>query len=550
MLNEYAYCPRLFFLMHVDGRWGDNAYTEEGRAVHARTDARDTTLPAPYPKVEENGDPEPVLSRSVSLSSDVLGLSGKLDLVETAGGDAIPVDTKRGAPPVNEHRCYEPERVQLMAQALLLREHGYTSTKGYLYFAAARQRVEVSFTVGLEQRTLALLREARALMCSPQAPLPLDDSPKCNGCSLSGICLPDEINLLNKRDGKLDKEPDPRRLYPARDDALPLYIQEQGARVGKAGESLLVTKGNEKLGRFLLKDVAQLVLCGNIGISAQSLHLLCESGIPVVHLSMGGWFYGLTHGHGLRNAYDRAAQFRAVEDETRRLHFARAVVEAKSRNQRTLLRRNASDLPASLLTDMARLVNRIALSPSREALLGLEGSMASLYFSGMPGMIHDKALAEHFQAHGRNRRPPRDPLNALLSYGYALLAKECTVALMSEGLDPWWGLYHQPRHGRPALALDLMEEFRPLVVDSAVISAVNNGMIKAEAFEIGANGCLMKPTARKALIQAYEQRLDQLITHPLFDYRCSWRAVVRLQARLLARWLRGDIPAYQGITTR
>jgi len=140
--------------------------------------------------------------------------------------------------------------------------------------------------------------------------------------------------------------------------------------------------------------------------------------------------------------------------------------------------------------------------------------------------------------------------NALLSFGYAMLAKECAVALMSEGLDPWWGLYHQPRHGRPALALDVMEPFRPAIVDSAVISAINTGMVTRSGFEMSSAGCILKDTGRKNFIRAYDARLDQLITHPIFDYRCSWRVVIRLQARLLARWLRGEIPKYTSVTTR
>lgn len=145
---------------------------------------------------------------------------------------------------------------------------------------------------------------------------------------------------------------------------------------------------------------------------------------------------------------------------------------------------------------------------------------------------------------------PRDPINAMLSYAYALLVKDCTVARMSEGLDPWWGLFHRPRHGRPALALDLMEEVPPLVADSAVLTAINTGMVGPGDFQTGANACLMTPPGRKALIWAYEQRLGQLMTHPVFDYRCSWRVVIRLQARLLARWLRRELREYTGITTR
>jgi len=131
-----------------------------------------------------------------------------------------------------------------------------------------------------------------------------------------------------------------------------------------------------------------------------------------------------------------------------------------------------------------------------------------------------------------------------------MLAKECTVAVAAEGFDPYWGFYHQPRHGRPALALDLMEEFRTSVVDSAVITAVNTGMVREGGFETTKAGCAMKPAARKAFIRAYEGRLDQLVTHPVFDYRCSWRTIIRLQAKLLARWVRGEIEAYTGMVTR
>lgn len=138
----------------------------------------------------------------------------------------------------------------------------------------------------------------------------------------------------------------------------------------------------------------------------------------------------------------------------------------------------------------------------------------------------------------------------MLSFGYALLAKECTIALLAEGLDPWWGLYHRPRHGRPALALDLMEEFRPLVVDSAVATAVNTGMLASSDFTRSKAACILTDSGRKAFIRAYEARLDQLVTHPLFDYRCSWRSIIRLQARLLDRWLRGDVPRYTGMVTR
>ena len=182
--------------------------------------------------------------------------------------------------------------------------------------------------------------------------------------------------------------------------------------------------------------------------------------------------------------------------------------------------------------------------------MGVEGSIAALYFANWGSLLIDGTARDAFTPTSRNRRPPKDPVNAMLSFSYALLAKEATVALLAEGLDPYWGFLHRPRHGRPALALDLMEEFRPLVADSAVLSAINTGMVTPGDFVSSPAGCAMKDGARKALIRAYELRLDQMITHPIFNYRCSWRAVIRVQAKLLAKALRGEIPAYTGITTR
>lgn len=556
MLSEYAYCPRVFHLMHVEGRWADNVYTEEGKEVHRRVDRLEHVLPDPEQGDTagdmDDGDAPPELSRSVSLSSAGLGLTAKLDLVSTAGDEAVPVETKRGRVPKNAERSWESERVQLMAQGLLLREHGFRTDHGVLYFAGSRSRVDVPFTPELEALTLRLIDRARAAAESDVLPDPLEDSPKCNGCSLAGICLPDETLALR------EVQPDPveegrdavRRLYPARDDALPLYVQEQGARVGKRGSVLIVQKGDSEIGRARLNDVSQLVLCGNVSVTAQTIQLLCEAEVPVVHLSRGHWFYGVTQGITLRNAYDRAAQFRAASDADRRLKFARAIVGAKGANQRTFLGRNASPAPYDVMKRMAAGIRRVRDGRSLDELLGLEGSLAAEYFGAFGSMLRPRDFDAEWDFTSRNRRPPRDPVNALLSFGYALLAKECTVALLAEGLDPWWGLYHQPRHGRPSLALDLMEEFRPLIVDSAVLTAINTGMVTSRDFQRSKAACVLTADGRKSFIKAYEARMDHLITHPMFGYRCSWRAVIRVQARLLSRWLRGDVPDYVGVTTR
>lgn len=558
MLNEFAYCPRLFHLMHVEGRWEDNVYTEDGKDVHRRVDRLDHVLPDPSADAasgsDSSGDERPTISRSVSLSSATLGITAKLDLVSTAGDEAVPVETKRGRVPNNPERSWEPERVQLMAQGLLLREHGYSSSHGVLYFSASKTRVDVPFDDVLEERTREFIRLAREAAQSTVLPAPLDDSPKCPGCSLNGICLPDETLALRAvpsgAEHPEDIHPPIRRLYPPRENALPLYVQEQGARIGKTGRVLVVSRSGEEIGRARLKDVSQLVILGNISISAQAIHLLCEAGIPIVHLSSGHWFHGVTHGITLRNAFDRQAQFAAAADPARRLDFAREIVAAKGANQRTLIGRNVAPRPREVTDAMGALLRKVPQAPDQGVLLGLEGGVAAHYFGSFHRALKPRDFPSAWDFAGRNRRPPRDPVNALLSFGYAMLAKECTIALLAEGLDPWWGLFHQPRHGRPSLALDLMEEFRPLIVDSVVLTAVNTGMVTRSSFTLSRAGCMVKPEGRKAFLRAWEARMDQLVTHPLFGYRCSWRTVVRVQARILARWLRGDIPRYVPMRTR
>lgn len=583
MLNEYAYCPRLFHLMHVEGRWADNYYTTDGRNTHRRVDQLDHLLPTttnngeagspagrtvgdsptndesrdPASPAADRGDDPPAIARSVPLGSDTLGLSAKLDLVSIDDDpppgqlpEAVPVETKRGRVPDNPERSWEPERVQLMAQGLLLREHGYRCDHGVLYFAGSRSRVDIDFTEELEQRTRKLIQQAHQAAASRQLPPPLDDSPKCRGCSLAPICLPDETLALQH----VPPDPEPstpgvRRLYPARPDARPLYVQEQGAHVGKKNSTILVRKDGQQLASARLKDLSQLVLCGNVQVSTQTLHQLCEAGVPVVYLSTGHWFYGVTAGLSLKNAFDRAAQFETVADKSRCLAFARQLVVDKATNQRALLRRNGS-APDAALRDMTDLTERAARADAIASLLGLEGSVARIYFQHFASLLKPRDLFTDWDFTARNRRPPKDPINAMLSFAYALLVKQCTVALIGEGLEPHWGLYHQPRHGRPALALDLMEPLRPLIADSAVVTALNTGMVRGRHFKTGGSACLLQPAGRKALIQAFEARLDQLVTHPAFDYRCSWRTALSLHARLLARYFRGDVPKYLSITTR
>ncbi|MGQ0543993.1 MAG: CRISPR-associated protein Cas4, partial [Betaproteobacteria bacterium] len=231
MLNEHQYCPRLAYLEWVQGEWADSADTIEGRSVHRRVDRRSGELPAP---AEIEADTR-FHARSITLSSNRLGLIAKMDLIEAEDGAVVPVDYKRGKRPHVPRGAYDPERVQLCAQGLILEEHGYRCEEGVLYFAESKERVRVPFDEELRALTRNAIDGLRLTASGGQIPAPLVDSPKCPRCSLVGICLPDEVNYFKR------EEKPPRPLSVLRDEALPVYVQAQRAKVAKSGETLEIS---------------------------------------------------------------------------------------------------------------------------------------------------------------------------------------------------------------------------------------------------------------------------------------------------------------------
>src|SRR5690606_38874155 len=298
-------------------------------------------------------------------------------------------------------------------------------------------------------------------------PPPLESSPKCAGCSLNVICLPDEV--LHLRSGLEDV----RLLHPARDDLIPVYVQEQGCRVGVSNQILQIRgPDGSKLQEVRLSEMSQLNLLGNVGITTPAIRELVNQGIPVSFFSFGGWYYGRLEGNGHKNVELRRAQYRSADMPGVALALGRRFVTAKIANQRTLVRRNHPDASRDVLVGLEQMRQAAAGASSLEELLGYEGNAARLYFSAFNGMLRppsgtDPSMEMNFE--GRRRRPPTDPINALLSFTYALLTKDWTITVASVGFDPFLGFFHQSRYGRPSLALDLMEEFRRLIADSVVL---------------------------------------------------------------------------------
>lgn len=540
MVNEFSYCQRLFFLEWAQSRFADNPDTVEGRWRHRVVDQEGGRAPLP----DDEGELK--VARSLMLSSASLGLVAKADLVEGgAEGEVIPVDYKKGSPPDNPERSWEPERMQLCVVGLLLRDAGYTCTHGFLYFVGTRTRVRIDLDDALVSRTLDLLADLRAVAASDTPPPPLVDSPKCPRCSLVGLCLPDETNALAAR-----SERPPRRLMPSGDDAKPLHVTEQGAWVGKDKGLITVSKNKAKLGSVRLIDVSQLSIHGNVQVSTQLMRHLMAEDIPICYFSYGGWFSGLAHGLPSKHVELRRRQMAVAAQGG--LDIAKRIVSAKILNSRTLLRRNARDRKESVILQLKDAATAALEVDNVASLLGIEGAAARSYFSAFSTMLRPELAlpGAAFAFEHRNRRPPLDAANCLLSFGYGQLVKDLTTTTFAIGFDPYLGFYHRPRYGRPALALDLAEEFRPLIVESTVLTLINNGEIAPSDFVVRAAGVSLTPAGRKTFLGAYERRMDSEVTHPTFGYRISYRRVLEVQARLLAAVLLGEIPEYPAFRTR
>jgi len=659
MLNEFVYCPRLFYYEHVEGVFLHSADTRRGAVEHTRVDSGKGSLPKakkktddqtqkPEDSTETSGagettaqplDPsseavsienEVIHARSVMLGSELLGVVAKLDLIEvtldeplsatspSAARVVCPVEYKSGAPREGDEgrQLWDADRMQLGLQILLLRENGYHCDEGVVFYRQTRQRVRFVLTAEDEAWIRRSILAARACTAGPIPP-PLDHSPKCPRCSLAPVCLPDETQFLQMPaddelpapeaqlalpglagdatssdvavladalatddpawatlpEARLPRsagEGEVRRLIAPDVDTKVLYVNTPGVMVTKKGETVVVKEKGETLAEVRIKDLHHLAVFGAAQISTALIQTLCECEVPISYFSMGGWFYGLTRGHGLTNVFTRIRQFARAADPEQALPLARLFVYGKIRNQRTLFMRNHIEPPAVALRALKHAASAALVAPGFQTLLGIEGAAALVYFRNFGGMIKgpdeqdeipgleetvEKRVGDvqkefNFDFKTRNRRPPRDPVNALLSLAYSLLARDCTVAALAVGFDPYIGLYHQPRFGRPALALDIMEEFRPLIADSTVLTVINNRMISPADFVQAGDAVNLTPDGRKRFFLAYEKRMSDTITHPLFDYKVSYRRAIELQFRLLARTLTGEIERYLPFTTR
>ncbi len=363
-----------------------------------------------------------------------------------------------------------------------------------------------------------------------------------------------------------------------------LYVTEPRALVKKDGDTLSVhipedkEKGTDKRTvRVPLIKVDQVVVYGDATITSPALAALLENRVEVCFLSMYGKFRGRLSPSFSKNALIRIEQHRAHNDPARALDLAQRFVVGKLSNMRTLLLRanrklelaevaqaaeslkRMSDRALALgrvsdgdddFSDLNELLGIVEAEPDSlpepiETLLGLEGAGSAAYFG-----VFARLLKQELGFKGRVRRPPTDPVNALLSYGYVLLMHQIESAINIVGLDPFIGYLHAAKYGRPALALDLMEEFRPVVVDSVALSLINNQMLTAESFIAELGAYRLTDKARRTFLEKFEERLNTQIEHPTFGYKATYKRCLELQVRLLAKRLTGEVPEYVSFLVR
>lgn len=330
-----------------------------------------------------------------------------------------------------------------------------------------------------------------------------------------------------------------------------LYVTGNNRYLSLDGENIVVLERQEEIGRVPLHNIQGIVTFGYTGASPALMGACAKRNIDLAFMSGNGRFLARVSGEVKGNVILRKKQYKVSENEEESLKLARNFITGKIYNSRWILERAIRDYPLRIDTEKLKAKSTF-LQQSLECvrncknsatLLGVEGEAASVYFSVFDELILQQK--ETFYFHGRNKRPPLDNVNAMLSFAYSLLAGMCGAALEAVGLDPYVGFYHTDRPGRISLALDLMEEFRGIMADRFVLTLINKRMLRASDFLKKENGAvLLTENGRNSFLHAWQERKGEMIKHPFLNEKMEWGMVPHAQAMLLARHLRGDLDEY------
>lgn len=541
-LHALAYCERLFYLEEVEEIRMADANVYSGRRLHEELDKG----PDCY---------------SIELVSERLGIRGKLDYVKRKSGNLVVYEHKKGKSKDGKE-AWPSDRLQVLAYGLLLQEHtGESVTEVCVKYHADNRLITIPVnSQEAEEEVGRAVSRARELRASLDRPTVTVHERYCRTCALAPICLPEEERFaLN------DKEK-PQRLFPADEDRRIIHVVDQGSTLRKEGEQLIVYLSDGTKKPLPGRGVSALVLHGNVQISTQCIHFCAANDIGVHWLSFGGSYVGsLSQGAG--EVQRRNRQYRAMQSPLLKTKLAARLMMAKIENQlRYVLRSTRAEankerpdgveegilklrheleaiarkhrelqlLEQPSLEDQKRDITEDEVEPWIEELRGHEGMAGKEYFSLLPAFLN-VSEGDFMFFSGRNRRPPKDPFNAALSFGYALLYRDCVAGLMAVGLEPAFGILHTPRSAAYPLALDLMEVFRVILWDVPLVGSVNRKQWGRTDFDIAGEQVWLSPEGRRKAIQVYEARKQEKWRHPVLDYSLSYARTIELEARLLEK---------------
>lgn len=525
-LHALAYCPRLFYLEEVEEIHVADDRVYAGRELHASLTA------------DEEGQ-----SVQIELTSERLGLTGKVDCLRRRDGSHLPYEHKRGKPARDAEGkpgAWPSDRLQIIAYAVLIEEaFAEAVPEGRVRYHAANVTVRVPIDEQARADVRQAITAARALRSSLERPPVAENERLCQHCSLAPVCLPEEV--------RHDRDPEhsTTRLFPADRDGTTLHVVSQGAHVGRSGDSLMVRPRDGPESKHPIRAVEALVLHGFAQVTTQALRACTEHHVAVHWLTTAG-----THTASLvataGQVQRRIRQYRALCDEATCVRLARALVLAKIEGQhRYLLRASRGEEAerAVLRPHLAALQDALAAAArasDRESLRGHEGAAAAHYFEGLRSLLAD-SVPDELRWSARNRRPPLDRFNALLSFGYGLVHTAVMRAVLASGLEPALGFFHTPRSAAYPLVLDLMELFRMPLWDLVAIGSLNRGQWDPAAdFVVTRTKVWLSEAGRKKAIGLFESRLDETWKHPVVNYSLSYARALELEVRLLEKEWTGE----------
>lgn len=522
LVAHYAFCPRRAWLEAL-GEKTDTRQMAIGVRAHAATDDPTRSRPGTV--------------RACDVAGEQWGIVGRCDTVHVRPDGRVDLVEHKATPVRREPTVTTPMRVQLTLQRQALQESGFEVASTGIWFASHSTAVDVVLTEDDVTLAAEMVRATQAVLQATSAPPPLEDDPRCGSCSHISVCLPDERAL----------GPVGRRLHVSDPDSQVVHLATFGARASVKQGRMLVHRHGEQMASMPLERVRAVVVHGNVDLSGGLIRELLYRDLPVLWCSSNGRLVGWAASAGSPNGGPRAQQ--AVASELGRLDLAREFVSSKIAGQATLLRRHGG--PPEVVARLRVLARTATSATCLPALLGVEGDAAAQYFRHLQTMLRpDVAQAQGLAFPGRVRRPATDPINAALNYAYALLLADTVRAVLACGLDPHHGFLHSSSRNKPALALDLAEEFRAAIADSVVVGAFNNGELTSRDFMSTLGSTSLRDRGRKVLIAAYERRVAGRFTHPTFGYTLTWRRAMEVQARLILGVIDGSLQRYIGVRTR